>query len=384
MRIKKWLLLFTCILISGYSYGQKDMTQYYIEQSKVCGGIDSVLRRTGSWKKESDDLAFPDKTFPKDQYKLVNTRVDAMSDLFKEALPQLSGFEPRWSRGMRGNSYMTNGALPYSLRTSYFGYYCNTNVKKILVGDETGTWAYVFVNHFNWFCSEVDSWDIQGDGKKITIYQLPPKVGKWKDVTVYEPRAHGKLSRAIIIGHDGKVPWFTLSQKQYLTGLKTLLEAKKKQALDHHDSYEEKTKKSTENTLKNSTPEQAEKIKSQQEQNFKANQKGRETTEKFFNEKLQPIDDYLAANSQETLSKAAILDPRAGIEGFKGTFGDEENGGIKLIALAGKYFNKDLPRYAPQFMVLYWRWTEHPSSLGFKKQFEENFPLDKLKAMIDK
>jgi hypothetical protein len=383
MHKRKQFLFFACILFAGYCHAQKDRTQYYIEQSKVCGGIDSVLRRAGTWKKESDDLAFPDKTFPKDQYKLVNERVDAMSDLFKEALPQRNGFEPRWSRGMRGNSYMANGALPYSLRTSYFGYYCNTNYKKILLGDETGTWAYVFVNHFNWFCDEVDSWDIHGDGKKITIYKLPPKVGKWKDVTLYEPRAHGKFSRAVVIGHEGKVPWFTLSQKEYLTGLKTLLEAKKKQALDHHDSYEEKAKKSTENILKTSTPEQAEKFKTQQEQNFKANQKGRETTEKFFSEKLKPIDDYLASNSEETLRKPAILDPRSGIEGFTGTFGDEENGGIKLITIAGKYFNKDLPRHVPQFMILYWRWNEHPSSLGFKQQFEENFPLERLRAMID-
>jgi len=40
--------------------------------------------------------------------------------------------------------------------------------------------------------------------------------------------------------------------------------------------------------------------------------------------------------------------------------------------------------YAPQFLVLYWRWTEHPSSLNFKKQFEENFPLEKLRSIIDK
>jgi len=382
--MKKGLFFLGCLFLTGYCFAQKDLTQYYIEQSKICGGIDSVMKIKGSWKKESDDLAFPDKTFPRDQYKFVNARVDDMLDLFKEALPRLNGFEPRWSRGMRGTSYITNGAVPYSFSSAYFDYYCNTNFKKIMLGDETGTWAYVFVNHLNWFCDVVDSWDIHGEGKTFTIYQLPKKVGKWKEATVYEPRAHGELCRAVVIGHDGKVPWFTLSQRQYLTGLKNVLEKKKKDALDHHDSYEEKTKKSNETILKNSSPEQAKKIREQQEQNFKLNQKGRETNEKIFNEKLKPIDDYLATNSDETLSKPAILDPRAGIEGFQGSFGDEEKGGIKLITLAGKYFNKDLPRYAPQFMVLYWRWTEHPSSLSFKKQFEENFPLEKLKAMIDK
>jgi hypothetical protein len=37
-------------------------------------------------------------------------------------------------------------SVPYRFTTSYFTYYCNTNFKpaKILQGDETGTWAYVF------------------------------------------------------------------------------------------------------------------------------------------------------------------------------------------------------------------------------------------------
>jgi hypothetical protein len=252
------------------------------------------------------------------------------------------------------------------------------------LGDETGTWAYVFVNNLSWFCDEVDRWDIHGEGKKITIYQLPPKSGKWKEATRYEPRAHGKMCRAVVIGHGGTVPWFTLSQKQYLTGLKNLLEEKKKQALDQHDRYEEKTKQSTAAILKNSSPEQAEKIRQQQERDFKLNQQGRVTSEAFFNEKLKPINDYLATNSEEILRAPAVLDPRSGIEGFQGSFGDEEKGGIKLITVAGKNFNRELPRYAPQFMVLYWRWTEHPVSLNFKKQFEENFPLEKLKAMMDK
>ena len=345
MKIEFPGLVFICMAVTCVA--QKDLTRYYIEQSAVCGGIDSVLQRKGSWKKIEDDLAFADKTFPRDQYKMVNARMDAMLDLFKEAAPRLNGLEPRWYRSIRGNPYLANGAVPYTLTASYLNYYCNTNYKKIMLGDETGTWAYVFVNHLNWFCHEVDSWDINGNGKKITLYRLPEKAGEWNGMTVYQPATHGAMSRAVVLGHDGKVPWIVLSQKQYLTGLKNLIEAKKKQALDHQDA------------------------------------RGRESSEKFFNEKLKPIDDYLATHTDETLHQPAILDPKGGIEGFEGQFGSEEKGGIKLIAVTARYFNKNLPRHAAQFMVLYWRWTEHPASLHFKEQFEENFPLEKLKAMID-
>jgi hypothetical protein len=34
--------------------------------------------------------------------------------------------------------------------------------------------------------------------------------------------------------------------------------------------------------------------------------------------------------------------------------------------------------------VLYWSWDKNGPAQDFKKQFEDNFPIDKLKAMIDK
>jgi hypothetical protein len=45
-----------------------------------------------------------------------------------------------------------------------------------------------------------------------------------------------------------------------------------------------------------------------------------------------------------------------------------------------------LPRYIPQLMVLNWRIqpNNNEPSQDFKKQFEANFPLEELKAMIDK
>jgi hypothetical protein len=88
--------------------------------------------------------------------------------------------------------------------------------------------------------------------------------------------------------------------------------------------------------------------------------------------------------STETLEITAIIDPKYNALKFRGTFGDENNGGTRIIAIGAKYFNKDLPRYVSQFMVLYWTWDGRFCVPTFKEQFEENFPLEKLKSMIDK
>jgi ElaB/YqjD/DUF883 family membrane-anchored ribosome-binding protein len=387
--LKKHLLHFGWVFVALVSEAQsskQDLTQYYIQQSKPCGGMDSILNRKGSWRKTTDAVVFPDKTFPRNQYSQLNSRIDQILPLFKEACPDLSGFEPKWYREFDGNSYMPNGPVPYEFSSLYLTYLCNSNTRKIELGSETGTWAYVFINHLNWFCDKVDDWNINDDGKMIAVYGLPPKIGQWKGTTLYAPATHD-FAHAVIVGHNGKLPWHTLTQKQYLAGLKNKWESEMQKQLAGYDASEEKIKKEIDDASKSSSS-QAPAIKKQLEQQLKDFQAKKEdnksSSRKFYDNEIKYIDDYVANASAETLGQPAIIDPRYNPLKFRGTFGDENSGGEKLIAIGSQYFTKDLPRYVPQFMILYWRWTDDPVSLLFKKEFEENFPLEKLKAMIDK
>jgi hypothetical protein len=387
--MKKKLLHFSWVFISFVSEAQparQDLTQYYVQQAKPCGGMDSILGRTGSWNKTSDVTVFPDRSFPRNQYNQLNSRIDKILPLFKEACPDLSGLEPKWYREIEGNSYIPNGPVPYEFSSLYLTYFCNTNTKKIELGSETGTWAYVFINQLNWFCDKVDDWNINDDGKMIAVYSLPPKIGIWKGTTLYAPTTHD-FAHAVILVHNGKLPWHTLTQKQYLTGLRNKWESKMQKQLADYDASEDKIKKEIDNASKSTSP-QAPAIKKQLEQQLKDFQSKKEdlksSSRKFYDDEIKYIDDYLANTSPGTLGQPAIIDPKYNPLKFRGTFGDENSGGGRLIDVGSKYFNNDLPRYVPQFMILYWRWTDDPVSLRFKNQFEENFPLEKLKALIDK
>jgi len=388
--MKKQFLHFGWVFISFAAAGQvsaKDpTTEFYTNISKLCGGVDSLLARKGTWKKNDDATIFPDKTFPKNQYAQLNSRMDKILPLFKETFPDLSGLEPRWYRVIDGTSYIPNGAMPYEFSSLYFTYYCNDNMKQILLGDETGNWVYIFINQLNWFCKKVDDWDINNDGKMITVYSMPPKAGKWKDTWLYAPTTT-KNSHAVIIAHNGKLPWHSLTQKQYLTGLKNKRQAEFQKQMNSYDKKEEGLKQEIERLSKSPYPE-APKMKQQLEQQLKDFQSKKEgyksSLKKSFDDDIRYIDQYLANTSAETLEQPAFIDPKYNALNFKGIFGDENNGGTKLVAVGAKYFDKDLPRYVPQFMVLYWSWELDPVSLRFKEQFEENFPLEKLKAMIDK
>jgi hypothetical protein len=387
--MKKLLLYFGWVisLTAPAQVNKKDPAEFYINISKLCGGMDSIWSRKGTWKKHEDAVIFPDKTFPKNQYAQLNSRIDKIMPLMKEAFPDLSGFEPRWYRVIDGTSYIPDGPVPYEFSSLYFTYYCNDNIKKILLGDETGNWIYVYFNHLAWFCyKEVDDWNINDDGKMIRVYRVPPKVGTWKGMTLYAPHTN-EFDRAVVVAHDGKLPWHSLTQKQYLTGLKNKLQTEFQKTMDGYDDYEENVKKNIAENSKSTSP-QAPKIKQALESqlsNFQSSKEGHKSqTKKFYGEKLKYIDDYLDSASAEALQQVAIIDPKYGAFEFKGTFGDENNGGTRLIAVGSKYFKMDLPRYVPQFIVLYWQWTQDPVSLRFREQFEENFPLEKLKAMIDK
>lgn len=325
-----------------------NLKTHYEKQALLCGGMDSITSIKGKWKKLSDDLAFPDKTFPSSQYKYINAKVDSISVFLKSTIIDLSAVEASWHRTIRGNSYIPNGPVPYSFSTGFFRYYCNDNYKKIILADETSNWCYVFVNSLNWFLQDAGKWDINNDGIIRSVLQLPAKSGEWKGMPVYEPKffsggATRVISRTVIIGRNRKLPWRSLTQKQYLTGLK--------------NDYEKQLEKFKEGS----------------------------SSEADYKQKIKYINNYFDTANAETLEKSAIIDPKTGIWGFKGKFGKEDEGGFKLVlpGAGENYFDKSLPRYTPQLIQVMWKYNpDDPIPIHVIKQFEENFPLEKLKAMI--
>ncbi|MBC7934090.1 MAG: hypothetical protein H7Y86_01845 [Rhizobacter sp.] len=390
-----WMLVLVCNDCFAQLSGNKEaVRQYYIKQSEACGGASELFKKTGSWKKSSygDDIIFPDKTFPAKQYNVLLGRIEKVLPIMKEALPDLGGFDPVWHGSIRGNSFVPTGPIPASFKSMMFTYYCNTSLNKIILGDETANVAEIYFNSYGFFCEKMDQWDINGYGKMISIYQLPDSIGKWKGLTLYEPKQTAgpglPIDRAVVLGHNGQMPWHILTQMQYLTGYKNWLLKSMNEQLEGNDTNVKKMKESIASmqASKALTQEQKTSIVGKLEQqlkNFQDNslQKQIGAAEKIYNDKMKPVNEYLDTATAETLSQKAIL--ATGTE-FKGYFAKQGQPGKKLINFTTKYFNTTLHRYVPQFIVLYWRWGLDPSSLKFAKEMGENFPIEKLKALIDK
>jgi hypothetical protein len=339
-----------------------------------------VMAIKSNWKKRSDALM---KT---DYQAQVISRIDAISNFFKTAYPEPKGMEAGWYRAMDGNPVIKNGPMPYQFYSIYKDWYCNTNVKKLLLADETGTWAYAFVNNFYWFMS--DQYDLLSIKVNAdNVYILPPEKGKWKGYPIYQAHAHGDKGRCIILTHNNQVPWKPITQQQYLQALKSFWQKQKQDTDDGYIKQEEELKKRI-TAIQNSTLKQADKDVITAGLQKSLDDLPKRKTEfitkdnKYRNDKLSAVDKYISQNSS-LLQQPAIMERRLAGD-FDGSFSTLESGGQMLVTIDTVYFNKQLPRYAAQMIVLYWRWDNGAPSRNFKKEFEENFPIDKLKAMIDK
>jgi len=108
---------------------------------------ETIMNTKGSWKKKPDALMNAGN-----QGQAVS-HINAISKLFQIAYPEPKGMEAGWYRTMHDDPVISNGPIPYQFNSLFLAWYCNSNVNKLELNGETGTWAYAFVNSFNWFIS---------------------------------------------------------------------------------------------------------------------------------------------------------------------------------------------------------------------------------------
>ena len=353
----------------------------------------TAMNTNGKWKNLPNNIVSPEKTFPPSQYNQLYTRLDKIAGMFQEAYPQPTGLEAQWYRSIRGAAIVKNGAVPYQFNSLYLDWYCNKNLHKLMLATETGTWAYVYMNGFGWFMTE------QNDKAGFTVdgadaWLLPKKIGEWKGLPLYKPSGSGERNKVVLITRDNQLPIKPVSRLQFLQSMKAKIEAEKK---TQHDAGEKQTvrseaeeeaakQKGLQNIEKTVSPKYWDQRKADYLKNYKTQeQRKRENirlSDGYFDGKLKPLNDELNNESSNDLRQPAIVNSDyTGI--FKG-FSSDEKGGRMIVLIDTSYFNMQLPKYVPQFIAMYWSWDKSNATQNFKTQFEENFPVDKLKAMIDK
>lgn len=348
-----------------------------------CNDTD-IMKMKGIWEKGTDANMHADKNLSQ-----ILSRIDKISSFYQEANPHPAGTQAKWYRTMERDPLIKDGPVPYQLFSLYLPWYCDDQTHKVMLSAETGIWGYAFVNRFGWWVS--DQYDlltvkVNGNG----VYILPTEKGVWKGYSLYQNSAHEDESYCILLTHDHNHEslWKPITQEEYLKAVRMSWEAQKKEAFDYYAKYEAGMKKGIIEMQNNKNIKEDTKktLLAGMQKNLDDFEKTKGTqiaeSNKLFDDKIIVIDKYVKQNTA-LLQQSSVIE-RKMMNDFAGNFSTLQNGGQTLACFNPAYFNMKLPSYSPQFIVLEWRWEKNTPGYNFKKQIEENFPVEKLKEMIDK
>jgi len=340
--------------------------EHLVAQKDICTQ-DDLLNKIGSWKKNEDYLS-PGKNYTESTKPEIFRRLDKIQQIVHEAYAQPKGMEARWKHQIYGTPPFKSGTVGYSLWAQLFEYGCDVKTHNPVLYDESDDDVCVFVNHFDRFFI----YDTSMRVGNLFVALMYPRVGKLKEVDLFQISLVRVDERFIIISRDGQLPYVPLTEKQYLVALKRKLQNEENSIVDR--------------SLKNAK-----------------NNDQKSNAEKFWTSRYDPkiklIDDYLSKASEDELNKLALVKDMID---FKKFYAEKEGGRIPVI-LNINYFNTKQAAYLPQFMLVYWMWNNGEGPGGgllrpvppdmnvccrvskyFKESIEQNLDLNALRQMLDK
>ena len=321
----------------------------------------------------------------------VVNRLNAIQDLVHQTYPQPIGVDVSWGissaktsfadevkyvlvrdRDLEETTTKTNPVYRFTYGCSLCPWLCTGNPNEMYNGypEIGGTGLKIEANQLNILNGNVmgsDEWTIDGRPIKTKMFT----VGKWKGYDILSIvggyYADQRSSQYILISRDGMLPYIPVTRKQYL-------DRAIQYTISFYDDLNKMIQKNND-ALPAQVRSSKEEIDNQKAQNTKAK-----------NDTLKKLHDELEKTTRDSLlDEPAVvrLDPLLMNEGL--VFLPESEGGTMLATENPNYFRKDLPKYVPQFFIIEMiGWDGKEWSMNFKRAIEENFPIEKLKAMIDK
>ncbi|MES1221042.1 MAG: hypothetical protein ABUT20_36415 [Bacteroidota bacterium] len=282
-------------------------------------------------------------------------------------------FEKLQNGKLRGNDVNGIPVVFYRYAAKFCGYHCGRTTYEIMRGSgcEAPTIISVTINNLDdlfiqlWLDDNAEIMRV--DGRQIKM--LSPIVGKWKGYDVYNSNGiYNTNEKIVFLFHrEGMLPYIPVTRKQYL------------------DRYFECLKIFYDKMIRSS--EQPEGLA------VLMDKKEREVQTNKLKKQKDDIIKYYQGELEAT-TKAGLLDAPAILFGDimpiltqYPIFTTQTAGGKMLVTENPAYIRRDLPKYIPQLIVyklengaVYYI----DQSLNPYKLIDDNFPIEKLQAMIDK
>lgn len=328
----------------------------------------------------------PEKAFPSSANNHYSqgamNRINQVHEMVKQIYPEPMGSDAFW-RGSYSKSdfaytikYVTQDdrtQMEYLQRRQVegwrysmqlFAWFCSDNANEIWNGyPDAGGGTAITVNAnnlpvLNGEFMDDDGWTI--DDRPIK--RKMPVIGKWKGYDVLAANGGNYADQNnewfILITRNGMLPYIPVTRKQYLDRAIAYATKFYDKLITYNEQISDKTERE-------------------------------ETKSRNLNEKnnaLKKFRDELDKTIKNGLLDApAIVGTDVLLMNEGPVFLPEVEGGILLTTENPNYFREDLPGYIPQLFILSWnRAGKQKWETDFRKAIEENFPIEKLQAMIDK
>ena len=185
---------------------------------------------------------------------------------------------------------------------------------------------------------------------------------KWKGYDVYSPEP-GSGDRLVLLYRKGILPYIPVSRKQYLERSINCLENFFDKNIKTYEEFGALMDKKT------------------KDENIKRQQQQKDEILKYYRHEMESTTKAGLLDSPAIIPVTfAYPDPNVPI------FTTSAAGGYTLVTENPAYIKKDLPKYIPQLIILrMWNGGDGPDPASNPYHIYYNdFPIEKLQAMIDK
>lgn len=381
---------------------------------------DMVLSQKSKWTNPEKNQLSSNDYAPKSMHPEFIKRIDAIQNLMLETYPEGVGTKPWYNRSVWLNApFAKNQLFSFMYSSGYPFYYCSQSFssnpdakeeKLKFMAIEYNTLLKVYANELPEALLQGGYEDFLINGHKV--HPMGAMVGKWKGLNVYRHHGDNQYEMVVVIGRDGKeLPFHYATRKEYIAYMISMYTKMKEEGLKRADLFapplltpeqeEEKKKKGLADIEKNiiNLPWR-EKAKKEYLANYKNSQQLRDEyyhdLKTTYDPEIKKYNDEIKSTADSLLNSPAVvggLTEKQVTGSGSDIFGTEKDGGSTLVSENPKYINKNLPRYVPQYFVMYWQWwglnaettvRRFAAPEYFAKMINEKFPVEKLQALIDK
>ena len=374
-----FLLFFSCLFV---------WSQTFVKTTAPCNK-ELILKTPGRWFKAIENAYGVAKVTSQQRQELMNrlntihqwiydlypspTAVDVQPFYFttdKYFASQLK-IEGLQNGKLRGSDMNGIPVISYSYTAKFCGYHCGREANEIMRGHgcESSTDIIITINSLDAMFIRLLLDDyymeiMRVDGRPIKM--LSKIVGKWKGYDVYNPDGVDD-PKMVLLHREGMSPYIPVTRKQYLDRSIECLQKFFANNLKGYDNPEGLA------TLMD---------KKEKDEQIKKQEKLRDDVLKYYGDEL------------DATTKAGLLDAPAIIFGDIASiytsypiFTTQAAGGKMLVTENPAYLKKDLSKYIPQLIIYKvdnCNVCYADQSLNPYKLIDDNFPIEKLQAMIDK